>query len=164
MDLLADTSLLGCSHTYCERCITKWVARKARCPICSAPIRGMLTESGDVVHLSPTDACGWGLVVEAQSYLADRSVVRIAHVEENSVCADSGLRRDNLIRVCRKDGSHVRGVKAIRRSAKLAFLEKRMLRVERVGSLMAQEPRDQAAQIGCLAAARQICRGVRSCL
>jgi hypothetical protein len=71
-----------------------------------------------------------------------------------------GVREDNLIRVCRKDGSYVRGAKAIRRSAKLAFLEKRMLRVERVGSLMSREAPEQIAQIGCLAAARQVCRGV----
>jgi hypothetical protein len=160
MDRLPDTSLLGCSHTYCERCITQWVTRKARCPICSAPVRGLLTESGDVVYLSPHDARGWGVVVQAQHHIADRSIVRIAHVEENSVCADSGLREDNLIRVCRKDGSYVRGAKAIRRSAKLAFLEKRMLRVERVGSLMSREAPEQIAQIGCLAAARQVCRGV----
>ncbi|XP_026732770.1 E3 ubiquitin-protein ligase RNF8-like isoform X2 [Trichoplusia ni] len=37
-ELFITATTLGCSHTFCKYCITKWKRKKRDCPICRAPI------------------------------------------------------------------------------------------------------------------------------
>ena len=98
----AEPLLHGCTHAFCEACISKWLtSTSAHCPICSQPVYGLISAKPDRFFLTPHYG-SFGITVKR--LFDDAHGVKLTQVEQDSICAAVGLEAGNRVLVNRLEG------------------------------------------------------------